>query len=68
MGGKSIPPLSSLEAYGWLYPSAAIMDYDGDAFNTTTLNHNLWMMGLYPNVTVGDVMDLKGDLICADYV
>lgn len=68
MSGKSIPALTSLEELGWLYPSAAIMDYDGDAYNTTTLHHNLWMIGLFPNATVGDVMDLQGDLICADYV
>lgn len=68
MSGRSIPKLSSLESYGWLFPSAAIMDYDGDAYNTTTLHHNLWMVGLFPNVTVAEVMDLQGDLICAEYV
>ncbi|ETS80056.1 hypothetical protein PFICI_07585 [Pestalotiopsis fici W106-1] len=68
MGGRSIPKLSSLVSYGWLFPSDAIMDYDGDAYNTTTLNHNLWMVNIAPNATVGDVMDLGGDLICAEYV
>ncbi|KAI1260053.1 amino acid transporter [Xylariaceae sp. FL1019] len=68
MGGRSIPKLEALTSYGWLFPSDAIMDYDGDAYNTTTLNHNLWMAGIAPNATVRDVMDLKGDLICAEYI
>lgn len=68
MSGRSIPKLSSLLSYGWLFPSAAVMDYDGDEFNTTTLNHNLWMVGIAPNVTIADVMDLGNDLNCAEYV
>jgi tyrosinase len=68
MGGRSIPKLSSLTSYGWLFPSDAIMDYDGDAYNTTTLNHTLWMANIAPNATVADVMDLGGDLICAEYI
>lgn len=43
-------------------------DYFGDGGNVTTLNHNLWMAGLIPNVTVGDVMDLGGEVICAEYL
>jgi tyrosinase len=68
MSGRSIPPLTSLTSYGWLFPSDAVMDYDGDAYNTTTLNHNLWMGGVGSNATVGQVMDLNGDLICAEYI
>lgn len=68
MGGKSIPALANLLAYGWLFPSSAVMDYDGDEYNTTTLNHVLWMGNLGPNTTISEVMNLNGELICAEYV
>jgi tyrosinase len=68
MGGQSIPDLAKLLAYGWLFPSASVMDYNGDAYNTTTLNHVLWMGNLGANATVGEVMNLNGDLVCAEYV
>lgn len=68
MGGQSIPSQAHLEEGSWLFPSAAEMDYNGDAYNVTTLNHVLWMVGLKANATVADVMDLTGELICAEYV
>lgn len=68
MSGKSIPTLDELTSYGWLFPDASVMDYDGDEYNTTTLRHNLWMVGIAANVTIADVMDVEGDLICAEYV
>lgn len=43
-------------------------DYFGDNGNITTLNHNLYMTELYPNVTIADVMDLHGDVICSEYI
>lgn len=70
MGGRNIMDNATLssETNKWLYPSAALLDYDGDPANVTTLNHVLWMVDIMPNVTVADVMDLRGDVICADYV
>lgn len=68
MTGRNVPLASYLEENNFTYPSTDILDYDGDAGNMTTLEHNLWMAGLIPNATVGDVMDLGGDLICAEYV
>lgn len=68
MGGRNVPGNDSLITNNWLYPSAAILDYDGDPANVTTLNHVLWMAGVAPNVTVADVMDIRGDTICAEYV
>jgi tyrosinase len=68
MAGQNVPTETYLEQNSFSYPSAAILDYDGDPGNVTTLNHNLWMVGLIPNATVGDVMDLNGDLICAEYI
>ncbi|KAI1873298.1 uncharacterized protein JN550_003551 [Neoarthrinium moseri] len=43
-------------------------DYFGDNGNITTLNHRLYMSEIYPNVTIGDVMDLNGDVICSEYI
>ena len=40
----------------------------GDPGNTTTLNHVLDMMGIIPNATIGDVMDIAGGLLCYEYV
>lgn len=68
MSGRSIPPLASLESFGWLFPSEAVMDYDGDEYNTTTLNHVLWMGNMAANATVNEVMDLGGNLVCAEYI
>ncbi|KAI1339821.1 amino acid transporter [Xylariaceae sp. FL0016] len=68
MGGRNIPYESYLEDNDFDYPGADILDYDGDDGNVTTLNHNLWMVGLIANATIADVMDLGGDLICAEYI
>ncbi|KAI0163486.1 amino acid transporter [Pestalotiopsis sp. NC0098] len=68
MSGSIIPPDSIMQQNRWLYPSAAFIDYDGDAGNDTTLNHVLWMANIIPNVTIAEVMDLNGDMICAEYI
>jgi tyrosinase len=68
MSGRNIPTTSYLDQNSFDYPSASVTDYFNDGGNMTTLNHTLWMVGLIPNATVGDVMDLGGDIICAEYV
>ncbi|KAI1343574.1 amino acid transporter [Xylariaceae sp. FL0016] len=68
IGGDNYPSASLLEIEGIEYPGTDITDYFGDGGNVTTLNHNLWMVGLISNYTIGDVMDLQGDVICATYV
>lgn len=68
MTGRNVPLANFLLTNEVPYPSAAVLDYDGDPGNTTTLNHNLWMVGIIPNATIAEVMDLGGDLICAEYV
>ena len=40
----------------------------GDPGTTTTLNHVLDMKGNSPNRTIGDVMDIAGDVLCYEYV
>ncbi|TDZ30557.1 Tyrosinase-like protein orsC [Colletotrichum spinosum] len=68
MSGSIIPPVTIMEQNRWLYPSKAYTDYDGDPGNDTTLSHVLWMGGIMPNLTIADVMDLKGEVICAEYI
>lgn len=68
MTGRNVPLANFLLTNEVPYPSAAVLDYDGDSGNTTTLNHTLWMVGIIPNATIAEVMDLGGDLICAEYV
>lgn len=68
MGGNNIPDTATLALAGLGYPSAALTNYDGDPGNVTTLNHTLWMAGIVPNMTVDDVMNLRGEVICADYI
>ncbi|KAL2834804.1 hypothetical protein BJY01DRAFT_252834 [Aspergillus pseudoustus] len=65
--GQNVPTPEKLELAHWDFPSDAILNYDGDPANVTTLHHTLWMVGLIPNATVADVMDLGGPLICLEY-
>ncbi|KAI3392966.1 hypothetical protein diail_4914, partial [Diaporthe ilicicola] len=65
MTGRNVPLASYLSSNALPYPSAAILDYDGDPGDMTTLNHNLWMVGIIRNATIAEVMNLGGDLICA---
>ncbi|KAJ4287542.1 hypothetical protein N0V90_012245 [Kalmusia sp. IMI 367209] len=41
---------------------------DGDPGEVTTLGHVLTLFGLVPNVTIADVMDVQGGLLCYEYV
>lgn len=68
MSGRNVPTAEILERGNLTYPTAAVLDYDGDPGNVTTLNHTLWMVDLIANATVGDVMDLGGPVSCAEYV
>ncbi|KAF4545856.1 Amino acid transporter [Lasiodiplodia theobromae] len=68
IAGQNIPTDEFLSVNNFTSPPASMTDYFGDDGNVTTLNHNLWMAGLIPNVTVGDVMDLGGEVICAEYI
>lgn len=47
----------------------ALVDWFGDGNGTeTTLRHTLWSAGILPNATVAEVMDLRGTVVCAEYV
>ena len=41
---------------------------DGDPANVTTLAHVITSYGSIPNVTVKDVMDVKGSYLCYEYI
>jgi tyrosinase len=43
-------------------------DFTGDPGNITTLDHSLSALGLYPNATIRDVMDIGGGYLCYEYV
>jgi tyrosinase len=69
MSGQNVAPLSDREDNHWAYPSAALLDYDGDnGGNVTLLTHNLWFVDMMQNYTVADAMDLNNELNCAEYV
>ncbi|CAK7204224.1 hypothetical protein SEUCBS139899_006978 [Sporothrix eucalyptigena] len=68
MAGNNTAPQAILDMAGLSQPGADIMDYNGDPGTITTLHHNLWMNFVTANVTVGDVMQLNGSVICAEYI
>lgn len=41
---------------------------NGDPGNVTTLNHVLGMVEIVPDAIIAEVMDLRGDVVCAEYV
>lgn len=49
-------------------PDSAFTMYNGDNGTTTTPGHVLWMAQMADNVTISEVLDLTGDVICAEYV
>jgi tyrosinase len=67
MGGPNTPPDFFLTTFNLTAPGPEWTDYDGDDGNSTTLNHVLYFSDIYPNVTVGDVMDATNDVVCAEY-
>lgn len=69
MTGQNIPTAEYIAQQGLYNVTDAWLDYDGDnGGNMTTLNHTLSVLGLLPNATVADVMDIQGGLLCYEYV
>ena len=67
MSGPNIP--EHLDESDSDYPGPEYTDYFGDGGDgVTTLNHNLFMTGLLPNVTIADIMDIRGPVMCTDYL
>ena len=67
VGGINAPSQETCELFGETCPGPEILDYNGDPGNITTLNHVLWLMDIYPNVTVADVMNLNSTDVCLKY-
>lgn len=40
----------------------------GDSGKTLTLGHVMSSSGIIPNITVADIMDIKGSCLCCGYV
>ncbi|KAF4820078.1 Tyrosinase ustQ [Colletotrichum siamense] len=68
ISGQNIPDQSILDMAGLSAPGSELTDYNGDNGNVTTLNHVLFIQNLVPNVTIADIMDIRGDVVCAEYV
>lgn len=68
MGGPRIAPHT---LFGEAQPASlglsAFVPYFGDKGNVTTLNHNMWMAGIVPNITVADAMDVEYEGMCIKY-
>ena len=72
IGGRNIPGVSHSPGVpggdpGEFEPDTRFTDFFNDGGNVTTLAHTLWSAGVMGNVTIGDVMDVEGDWVCAEY-
>ncbi|KAF4911882.1 Tyrosinase ustQ [Colletotrichum viniferum] len=65
---QNIPDQSILDMAGLSAPVNELTDYNGDDGNVTTLNHVLFIQNLVPNITIADIMDIRDDVVCAEYV
>ena len=70
MSGFNTPPVWWLEANGMANITEAQIEGFNDPSNSnkTTLQHNLIVEGIVPNVTIEAVMDISNDLLCYEYV
>ncbi|KAI4601446.1 hypothetical protein KJ359_011575 [Pestalotiopsis sp. 9143b] len=68
MGGQNVPTATFNAQNSWDAPGANFTDYSGDPGNVTTLAHVLSMYDMIPNVTIADIMDVGGEVVCAEYV
>lgn len=69
MAGRNVPTYDYLYDADLYFVTDSWLNYDGDnGGNVTTLNHTLSVLGLLPNVTVGDVMNIQGGLLCYEYI
>ncbi|KAF3805959.1 Tyrosinase ustQ [Colletotrichum gloeosporioides] len=68
ISGQNTPDQSILDMASLSAPGSELTDYNGDNGNVTTLDHVLFIQNLVPNVTIADIMDIRGDVICAECV
>jgi tyrosinase len=67
VAGRNVLSPQYATRFNLTFPGAEFTEYDGDPGNVTTLDHILWMSDLAPNVTIADVMDVGGNVICGEY-
>jgi tyrosinase len=68
MGGRNTPLPSYVGRLGLPFPGREFTSHSGDPADITTLDHVLYNGGIAANVTVGQVMDVRGAFVCADYI
>lgn len=70
ISGQNVPDADYISQMGIYNVTDSWLDYDGDnGGNVTTLNHTLSVLGLIPNATISDVMDIRGgSLLCYEYI
>jgi tyrosinase len=73
IGFSEFPGDMEEESTMWGHPSATILAVTpdpqfGDNGPNITLNHIMSSLGIIPNATVADVMDIKGGYLCYEYV
>ncbi|KAI9170683.1 Tyrosinase ustQ [Paramyrothecium foliicola] len=66
IGGRNVPTARYISNGNLETPGPEWTEHFGDEGNTTTLNHVLYAAGIYANTTVGDVMDVGGDVVVAN--
>ncbi|KAK0726292.1 hypothetical protein B0T21DRAFT_421608 [Apiosordaria backusii] len=73
VGFSEFPGGMEVESAMWGKPTPEILAVtpdptSGDGGKTITLGHVMSSLGIIPNVTVADVMDIKGGYLCYEYV
>lgn len=70
ISGQNVPDADYISQMGIYNVTDSWLNYDGDnGGNVTTLNHTLSVVGLIPNATIADVMDIRGgSLLCYEYI
>ncbi|KAH8894296.1 Di-copper centre-containing protein [Thozetella sp. PMI_491] len=63
-GNVTFPPFSAPA----FKENTALTHYFNDGGNVTTLKHTLWSVGILPNATIADVMDVRGPYVCTEYM
>ncbi|KAK6079739.1 amino acid transporter [Seiridium cupressi] len=73
-GGNGLFPFPGGPGGGGLFPGNGkgtgpeFTDYFGDDGSITTLSHRLFMAEIFPNTTMADVTDIRGDVISSEYL
>jgi tyrosinase len=67
MSGNDVPPADVRKSNNWAGPDPSVLFYDNNFPGNTTLDHVLYV-GLIKNATVGEIMDVRGQAMCREYL